>query len=250
MKAYVLAAGYATRMYPLTRELPKALLEVGGVAILSHLMRRLRVIEELTDVVIVTNDLFFGHFQRWVEEQEPWVRFTLLNDDTRSNEERLGALGDLQLALEQVPLEGDHAIVLASDHLFDIDLGEVHRDFQARRRTTMLVRTVQLPDGPSPYSEVTLGPDGRVVRLREKPSDPQTDLSAIALYFMPAEDLALLDQYLQIGNRDAPGHFLSWLVERVPCYATRLQSRWFDIGSLESLAEARRRFEGDDPYAS
>ena len=98
MKAYVLAAGYATRMYPLTRELPKALLEVGGLPILSHLGRRLRGIEELTDVVIVTNDLFFGHFQRWVEEQEPWVRFTVLNDGTRSNEERLGALGDLQLA--------------------------------------------------------------------------------------------------------------------------------------------------------
>ena len=248
MKAYVLAAGYATRMYPLTRDVPKALLEVGGRPILSHLMGRLRSLEGLTDVVIVTNDRFYELFQVWISQQEPWVRFTLLHDGTFTNDDRLGALGDLRFALEQVPLEDDHAIVLASDHLFDIDLEEVHRDFLHRRRPTMLVRTVDLPDGPSPYSEITLDDEGRVVRMREKPADPQTDLSAIALYFLPAAELERLDEYLETCDRDAPGHFLAWLVQRVPCYATRLKSRWFDIGSIESFEEAKRSFESGDPY--
>lgn len=247
MKAYVLAAGYATRMYPLTRDVPKALLEVGGQSILSHLTHRLRALEGLTDVVIVTNDRFYDQFRTWAAAQEPWVRFTVLNDGTRTNDSRLGALGDLQLALRRVPLDDDHALVLASDHLFAIDLEDVHRAFMERGRTTLLVRTVHLPEGPSPYSEVTLGPEGRVVRMREKPDDPQTDLSAIALYFMPATDLALLDDYLETGNHDAPGHFLSWLVERAPCYAIRLRSPWFDIGSLEGLEEARARFGDGNP---
>jgi glucose-1-phosphate thymidylyltransferase len=247
VKAYVLAAGYATRMYPLTRDFPKALLEVGGLPIISHLMRRLRALERLTDVVLVTNDRFYDRFLEWTAAQEPWVRFTVLHDGTFSNETRLGALGDLRFALEEVPIEDDHAIVLASDHLFDIDLEEVHREFLERGRTTMLVRKVELPDGPSPYSEVTLDGEGRVVRMREKPSDPQTDLSAIALYFLPAGDLALLDEYLEEGDHDAPGHFLAWLVERVPCFATQFRSRWFDIGSIESFEEAKSLFERGDP---
>jgi glucose-1-phosphate thymidylyltransferase len=247
VKAYVLAGGYATRMHPMTRDVPKALLEVGGRAILSHLMQRLRRLEGLTDVVIVTNDRFYEQLRTWADAQEPWVDLTVLNDGTRTNEGRLGALGDLQLAMDRIPLGDDHAIVLASDHLFDVDLEEVHRDFLARGRTTLLVRRVDPPTGPSPYNEVTLGDDGRIVRMREKPSDPRTDLSAIALYFMTADDLALLPDYLETGNRDAPGYFLSWLAARVPCYATPLRSRWFDIGSIEGLEEARAHFGGEDP---
>jgi glucose-1-phosphate thymidylyltransferase len=248
MKAYVLAAGYATRMYPLTENDPKALLEVGGRAILSYIMDELRRLEGLTDVVIVTNDRFHDRFESWVSEQEPWVRFTVVNDGTTSNDDRLGALGDLRLAIDTVPLEDSHALVLASDHLFDIDLEDVHRAFLEHGRTTLLVRTVELSGGPSPYSEVTVDDDGRVLRFREKPADPRTDLSAIALYFFPASDLAMLDEYLAQGDHDAPGHFLAWLVERVPVYARPLESRWYDIGSLDSFAEAKRRFEGSDPF--
>jgi NDP-sugar pyrophosphorylase family protein len=109
-------------------------------------------------------------------------------------------------------------------------------------------QTVELSGGPSPYSEVTVDDDGRVLRFREKPADPRTDLSAIALYFFPASDLAMLDEYLAQGDHDAPGHFLAWLVERVPVYARPLESRWYDIGSLDSFAEAKRRFEGSDPF--
>jgi glucose-1-phosphate thymidylyltransferase len=248
VKAYVLAAGYATRMYPLTRDVPKALLEVGGRPILSHVMERLRELEALTHVVLVTNDRFYEQFRAWADAQEPWVDITVLNDGTRTDEDRLGALGDLKLAIDRVPLGDGHAVVLASDHLFDIDLEAVYRDFLARGRTTLLVRRAEPPAGPSPYNEVTLDDDGRVVRMREKPSDPQADLSAIALYFMTADDLALLPDYLETGNHDAPGYFLSWLAARVPCYATPLRTRWFDIGSLEGLEEARARFERGDPY--
>ena len=242
MKAYVLAAGYATRMYPLTLDVPKALLEVGGSPILTHIMRRLRALEGLTEIVIVTNGQFFAQFERWREGQEPWVPVTVLNDGTTSHESRLGAIGDLRFALERVPLGDEHAIVLASDNLFDFDLREAQQGFLTHCRTTLLVRRVELDGGPSLYNEVTVGAEHRVLGFREKPADPQTDFSAIAVYFFSAADLARLDAYLRDGNLDAPGHFMEWLVDRVPCHASPLSGSWYDIGSLEGLAQARAHF--------
>lgn len=242
MKAYVLAAGYGTRLHPLTRDLPKALIEIGGAPVLTHLMLRMRPLEDLTEVVIVTNSRFHPRFREWLATQEAWVPVTLLDDGTSSDEERLGAMGDLKLALDHVPLGGEDALVLASDHLLDLDLRRVQARFEALRHPLLVVRRVQADEGRSRYGEVTVDPDGRVLRFREKPPDPRTDLSAIALYFFPPDDLALLAEYLEDGNPDAPGYFISWLVERVPCYATPLAGAWVDIGSFEGLAEAHASF--------
>jgi glucose-1-phosphate thymidylyltransferase len=240
MKAYVLAAGYGTRMYPLTRDVPKAFLEVGGRTILDRIHDQLMRLEGLSEIVIVTNARFFASFDRWREDRDADVAITVLNDGTTSNDGRLGANRDLQLALRQVPLRGEDAVVLASDNFFEHDLAAAQRAFSSRRHTMLLVRPVDLDGGPSPHNEVNLGTDGKVLRLREKPEDPQTGLAAIALYFFPAHDLALLSDYLDHGNPDAPGHFLEWLVQRVPCYAIPLKGRWHDIGSLDSLAKANR----------
>ncbi len=245
MKAYVLAAGYATRMYPLTRDVPKALLEVSGEPILTHIMRRVREIEGIDEVVVVTNARFFAQFEAWREAQEPWAPIIVLNDGSTANDHRLGAIGDLRFALERVPLDGQAALVLASDNLVDADLTEAARVFRERARTTLIVRRVEHDGGPSPYNEVTLGPDGRVIGFREKPADPATGLSAIAVYFFPPEDLSRLDEYLAAGNPDAPGHFVAWLVSRAECFAAPLRGDWYDIGSLESLAEARAQYGND-----
>jgi len=242
MKAYVLAAGYGTRLYPLTRDLPKALIEVGGAPVLTHLLQGMRPLEGLTEVVIVTNSRFHPRFEEWIGTIQAWVPLTLLEDGTSSNEERLGALGDLKLALDRVPLGREDALVLASDHLFDLDLRRVQTEFEARRRPLLVVRRVEADGSHSRYGEVTLAQDGRVLRFREKPANPRTDLSAIALYFFPPDALAMLDEYLEDGNPDAPGYFISWLVERVPCYATPLGAAWYDIGSFEGLDDARARF--------
>ena len=241
MKAYVLAAGYATRMYPLTRDVPKALLEVGGVPLMTRIARRLTELDGLTEIVVVTNARFFERFQHWADEQQLDVPLTVLNDGTTDNESRLGATRDLQFALERSPPGDEHAVVLASDNVFSFDVRAAQEVFRGRDAPMVMVRRLVLDGGPSRYSEVTLGPDDRIVRMREKPSDPQSDLSGIAFYFFPNRELSRVDEFLEHGNPDAPGHFLAWLVDRVPCYGLVIDGPWYDIGSLESLEEARRR---------
>lgn len=243
MKAYVLAAGYATRLYPLTRDRPKPLLEVGGAAVLTHILHRVLELEGLSEVVVVTNARFAHHFEEWARGLEVGVPVRVLNDGTRNDESKLGAIGDMAFSLGEVPLDGEDWLVVAGDNLLAFDLRPLQRGFRATGRPTLVLREVTHGAGPSRYNEVRLREDGSVARFREKPVDPETGLTAIALYFFTPEVGPLLLQYLdEGGNRDAPGHFLSWLVGRVPVAATRLEGDWFDIGSRETLEEARARF--------
>ena len=242
MKAYLLAAGYATRMYPVTRNIPKALLEVGDSPILTHIVRRISALNDLTDIVVVTNDRFAAHFQAWSTAQTTPAPITVLNDGTTSDANRLGAIADLAFALEQVPLGGEDAVVAATDNLFDFDLRAIQHTFQLHRGPLLVLRRLENRAHASPYNEVTLAADGRVARFREKPEQAETDLTAIALYFFPAAALDLLRQYLETGQPDAPGHFISWLVDRVPCYAEPMPGPWYDVGNAESLERARAQF--------
>lgn len=242
MKAYLLAAGYATRMYPLTRDTPKALLEVGDSPILTHIVRRVSALDDLTDIVVVTNDRFAAHFQAWSTAQTTPAPITVLNDGTTSDANRLGAIADLAFALEQVPLGREDAVVAATDNLFDFDLRALQHTFQSHGRPMLVVRRVEDHTHTSRYNEVALEPDGRVARFREKPEQAETDLTAIALYFFPATTLELIGHYLETGQPDAPGHFISWLVDRVPCYAEPMPGPWYDVGSTESLERARAQF--------
>jgi glucose-1-phosphate thymidylyltransferase len=159
-----------------------------------------------------------------------------------TNETRLGAIRDLALALEAAPARDDvdGHLVLACDNLFEFDLARIRTRFAASGRGQLIVREIPTPVPSGKYSEVTLDAAGaRVTRFREKPANPESNLSAIAVYLLPRELPALVRAYLDGGgNPDAPGHFIAWLSERMPLEATRLDGRWIDIGSAEDLARA------------
>lgn len=245
MKAYVLAAGYATRLYPLTRDCPKPLLEVAGQPILTHVARRLATLEQLDEIVVVTNSRFFPAVEAWRQACGLEVATTVLDDGTRDEGSRLGAVGDLAFAIERVPPAGEPFVVAAGDAIFDFDIRALQREFSLSGQTLLVVREVAHDGGPTSYNEVVVAADGGVQSFREKPPDASSGLAAIALYFFPPEVVALLDRYLREGgNSDAPGHFVAWLVERVPAVAARFEGRWSDIGTHETLAEARRIYGG------
>jgi glucose-1-phosphate thymidylyltransferase len=244
MHAIALAAGYATRLYPLTRDRPKPLLEIAGVPLLSRILHRVLAVDAVEAVTVVVNARFAPHFERWRRDFASEVPIEILNDGSRSEDDRLGAIGDLALAWRRLPADED-VLVVAGDNLLDFDLRPLRRRFAAERTPTLVVRRVTQVIAPSPYNEVELGANDEVLSFREKPADPKTDLAAIALYLFPSSVRPLLETYLREGGtRDAPGHFVQWLVSHTKVVAARIEGGWHDVGTPETLAAARRHFAG------
>ncbi len=242
MKAVILAGGYATRLYPLTRDRPKHLLEVDGRPILELLLERLPL-GELDAVYVVTNAKFADRFREWAESYPADI--IVLDDGTTSEEDRLGAIGDLQLVIESEDLDDD-LIVAAGDNIFTERLDDFARFGRERDAAAIAVYDVGDLEAMKQLSSIGVDADSRLVTFEEKPEQPESTLAGIALYFYPRAILPLVGQYLAEGNNpDQPGRLVGWLYRRTPVYAWRVPGRWFDIGTPETLAEAERLFETD-----
>ena len=242
MKAVILAGGYATRLYPLTRDRPKHLLEVDGRPILELLLERLPL-GELDAVYVVTNAKFADRFREWAESYPADV--IVLDDGTTSEEDRLGAIGDLQLVIESEDLDDD-LIVAAGDSIFTERLDDFARFGRERDAAAIAVYDVGDLEAMKQLSSIGVDADSRLVTFEEKPEQPESTLAGIALYFYPRAIVPLVGEYLAEGNNpDQPGRLIGWLYERTPVYAWRVPGRWFDIGTPETLAEAERLFETD-----
>jgi glucose-1-phosphate thymidylyltransferase len=245
VKALLLAAGYATRLHPLTLERPKPLLDVGGKPMLTHILERVVELPGLSEVLVVSNTKFHRVLTEWARDVDSPVPVRVLDDGSTDDSNKLGATGDVAFALGECPLGGEDLVVVGGDNLMGFDLRPLHAAFERHRTPLLAVRELEIGPGPSPYNEVTLDDDDRVVRFREKPDDPQSKLVAICLYFHPPEIGEWVRRYLDAGgNPDAPGHFVAWLVAQTPVHAARFEGEWLDIGSHEALAEARERFSG------
>lgn len=244
MKALVLAAGYATRLYPLTRERAKPLLDVGGQPIITRIVARIASAGAFDETVVVTNARFFAQFSDWAENLSKSAGLAMpvrvVNDGTRSEADRLGAIGDMQLAIAASESPDDGWLVVAGDNILAFDFSPLVARYLAYKAPMLIVRDVELPLAPSPYSEVTVDDVGQVVGFREKPAQHATGKSAIAMYFLPPDIERLIAAYLSGGgNPDAPGHFLEWLVPRTRVRAEAMPGLWLDIGTPETLEHAR-----------
>ena len=252
LRVVLLAAGFATRLYPLTRDTAKPLLEVGGLPMLTRMLHLLAATGAVQDVVVVHNHRFADDFARWRDgldvappigcDVPPVVH--LVDNGISEDGDLRGAVADLQWALQSAPaFDGtpDGFVVTAGDNLLDLSLDPLVHAFAERRRPQLLLRRLPEPVPPGRYSEVTLDADGRVQRFREKPDDPQSPLAALAVYALPADLPALIDTYLarQQAEHDAPGHLLAWLCTQGPVDGVPVGGRWFDIGNTEQLARAR-----------
>jgi glucose-1-phosphate thymidylyltransferase len=242
VKAVILAGGYATRLYPLTLDRPKHLLEVGGRPILELLLERLPL-DELEAVYVVTNAKFAERFREWAESYPAAV--IVLDDGTTSEDDRLGAIGDLQLVIESQGLDDD-LIVAAGDSIFTERLDDFARFGRERGAAAIAVYDIGDLDEMKRLSSISVDADSRLVAFEEKPERPESTLAGIALYFYPRAVVPLVGRYLAEGNNpDQPGRLVAWLYQRVPVYAWRVPGRWFDIGTPETLAEAEDLFEAN-----
>ena len=239
MKAIVLAGGYATRLYPLTRDRPKHLLEVGGRPILELMLERLPL-DELDAMYVVTNAKFAERFREWAASYP--ADLSVIDDGTTSDEDRLGAIGDLRLAIDTENLDDD-LIVAAGDNLFTERLDAFARFGQERDAAAIAVYDVGDLEEMKRLSSIVVDADSRLISFVEKPERPESTLAGIALYFYPRAILPLVGRYLAEGNNpDQPGRLIGWLYRRTPVYAWRVPGQWFDVGTPETLAEAQRIF--------
>jgi glucose-1-phosphate thymidylyltransferase len=234
MKALILAAGYATRLRPLTDSIPKMLLPLAERPMLDYLLDRIREVEEIDEIHLVTNARFAPAFEDWAPED------VIVHDDgTTSNEDRLGAIGDIAFAIQRGSLGEEDLLVVAGDNLIGYSLRDFVDFWRAKDGSAIAVHEVEARELLKQYGVVEVDADDRVVGLEEKPAEPKSNLAATASYLYGGEHLALLPQYLDGGNPpDAPGNFVVWLHKRAPVYAYRVSGEWFDIGDLRQLLAA------------
>jgi glucose-1-phosphate thymidylyltransferase len=236
MKAVILAAGYATRLRPLTENFPKPLLPVGGRPMLDWIVERVEEVGDVDGIHVVTNARYASDFEHWASGRAIQVH----DDGTTSNEDRLGAVGDLRFTIEEGRLQGDHLLVIAGDNLFDYSLAR-YVDWWHGKGTASALAVRRIPDREliKQYGVVTIWDDERITSIVEKPDEPQGDLAATATYIYHREHAALLQEYLEGGNSpDAPGRFPEWLVDRAPVYGYAFEGLWMDIGDRDQLLTA------------
>lgn len=245
MKLIILAAGYATRLYPLTLNQPKPLLPVAGKPMLEHVLDNIATIQAIDHAYVVTNAKFASHFEKWAEGyRHPNLKFsfTIVNDGSTDDTNKLGAIGDMHLVITRHEIKDD-IIVVGGDNLFSNDLAEFGNYCLEKNAPVTAVYDVGDLDEIKKYNAIEIDEDNRITYFEEKPKVPKSTLTGIALYYYPARALSLIDQYIDEGNNpDQPGRLVQWMYQRVPFYTWKVPGLWYDIGSIETLEEANQVF--------
>ena len=246
MKLLILAAGYATRLYPLTLTQPKPLLEVAGRPMIDRALENLETIDAIDEVFVVTNARFARHFENWSAGKSASItrKVTVINDGSESEATRLGALGDLGFVIDSQGIDDD-LIVVAGDNLFSqslVGFGEFCRELDA---PVLGVYDVGRFESAKEYSEVHADMNGQITSFEEKPESPTTTMIGVALYYYPRSVIPKIKRYLEAGNNpEQPGRLIQWLYPRQAVFTWAIPGIWYDIGSKETLEEANRIFVG------
>lgn len=240
MKAIILAAGYGTRMYPLTMNCAKPLLPVAGRPVIDYLYDNLLATGRINDIYVVSNAKFFPQFVQWAEPKMEYnhrCSIHVINDGTTSNENRLGAIADLALVINEKNLTDD-LFITSGDNLYPFHFKEMVDYSEAKSKSTICVWKITDPERLKRTGVVQMDNDGRVINFVEKPAQPQSNLGSPALYLLKKEIIPFIHHYLNNGyNPDAPGHFIAWLHQRIPVYAYQTHEIIYDIGNLKTYYE-------------
>jgi len=243
MKVILPVAGYATRLYPLTENKPKALLPVGGKPMLDIIVQKIDEVQEINEIILVSNDKFAQAFVTWASTCVSDKDLHVINDGTKSNEDRLGSLGDLALALKLKSIEED-ILVIAGDNLFGFSLADFVAFAQEKNTSAIAVYDVKNLEYAKQFGIVSLNAAQVITEFVEKPSQPTSSLAATMCYYLKKEDIALIETYLAEGNKpDRAGDFISWLVKKKQVHAYTFQQYWYDIGTREQYDTVSQKFK-------
>lgn len=243
MKCVILAAGYATRLYPLTENFPKPLLEVAGKPILDWLIDDMAGTGMVEEYIVISNHKFAHIFEEWAAKKSD-VTIRVIDDGTTSNETRLGAVKDIQFAIEQLQLDDD-LLVMAGDNLLDFSLGEFMR-YGKEKNATCVMRYYEASEARLHKTGVIeIDANDGIISFEEKPAQPKSHWCVPAFYYYTREDSRLIKKGIESGcGTDAPGSFIAWLCGQTKVYAWEMPGRRYDIGNLESYEEVKQNYKG------
>lgn len=244
MKALILAAGYATRLYPLTKEYPKPLLKVGHRPIIDYILEKVSALEGIDEIVVITNSKFISQFEKWASGLKNRECVSLVDDLTKSHSDRLGAIGDMNFAIDKKRIKDD-LLVIGGDNLFDGDLKDFLSFAKTKKSSPLIgVYNIKDKDKAKRYGVIKLNRVNKVVDFQEKPLIAKSTLVAMCLYYFPKERLGLLKEYLndRPAKHDASGFYIDWLRKKVPVYGFTFSGRWYDIGEHKFYDEAKLSF--------
>lgn len=244
MKAIILAAGYATRLYPLTQDKPKALLPVAGRPMLNRILEKIENIADLDGVYVVTNDRFYQHFVDWKNDLQYAKPVMIVNDNTTSNDDRLGAIGDLMLVLKQETIDDD-VMVIAGDNLFEFAVQDLVSFAQQKATTTIAVHDIKHKEkAANTFGVLELDETAKVIGFEEKPAQPKTSIISTACYYFPQNKIQRIDDFLkEIPKPDNTGDLIRWLSENDTVHGWIFSDAWFDIGSHEDYDQVNKLYE-------
>jgi glucose-1-phosphate thymidylyltransferase len=242
MKGLVLAAGYGTRLYPLTLDRPKPLLEIGKRTILERLLKKLEAVSSCHEVFIVTNARFYLLIKEWLKGKSFRFPVDVIDDGTTSNEDRLGAIGDIDLVLEKKKIQDD-ILIVAGDNLFEFDLSGFVSFALERKSFAVALYDVKDMALARRYGIVRLDAGRKVIDFQEKPEKPGSTLASTGVYYFPAGKIPLFYKYMETNNlKDAPGNFVKWMSEKYTVFGYVFTEGWYDIGDEKSLRKADQEY--------
>ena len=244
MKVIILAGGYATRLHPLTLNQAKPLLKVAGKPMVEHIINKLNNFPEINDIFIVTNQKFHQDFEQWNSNFTSTKSIKIINDGTTSNDDRLGAIGDIQFTINQENIDDD-LLIVAGDNLFEDNLISFMSHFN-EKGSSILVNDVGCFEKAKNFGIVEKNETHQITSFLEKPEQPPSTLAATCIYAIKKEHLPHIEGTINKGFQDRPGDFIKHLSENEHVSAIALQGKWFDIGSLDSLNEANEVYRNEN----
>lgn len=233
MKAILLSAGYGTRLYPLTINTPKALLEVKGKKLLDMLVDSLEKIDAIDEIILVTNDRFYKNFVEWATNRKKKVPITILNDFTTSNENRLGAIGDLKYVIDALKID-DEIFVGGTDMYFTFEMKDFYDYYKAKNADVVMGEVINDVEVLRRKGVATLDKNEKIIECEEKPKEPKGNFAVAPFYIYTKESAKEIDRYLNEGNsKDAPGSYPAWLCKHKAVYAMTYKGDCIDIGTID-----------------
>lgn len=245
MNILILAAGYATRLYPITLNQAKPLLLIAGKPMIEWVIDNLAPIPDIEKIYIVTNHKFASAFQSWSQQytqKKPSLEFRVINDGSFNDGDKRGAIGDIYYVLHTENIKNSDLLVVAGDNLFSEPI-DGFAQFAKNYPATLALYDVKDLEAIKKYNNITTDASGRITHFEEKPQHPTSTRTGIALYYYRKDTLPLIEDYILQGNNpDQPGHLIQWLYPRLEVQTWQVPGIWFDIGSKETLEEANKIF--------